>query len=353
MFRLERSRSTVQDRQLAEERNGLAVEAPQKYANQVDARTASMDMLMDSASNSNQDSRILGFSSVDFSKIDEVEKIGGNAEGAYRISDQSGSIVVKIAESIDSTVMAHNLSKDFGINTPEGRLLSLNSPAGKILQEKANELNPELATKMENASSVTLWSLVNGQTLEKLQINTEDESIENFTQDPVNFKTLGRMLVFDVAILNEDRFKVIFNVEANMGNLMISDSKPIAIDQDFAKIDPKIFPDDVIRPGEQLEDHKEKFLEKIKEGDFFSNANEMANVLCNKMANEGYFMFLGKETNVEDGIREGIDILRGLLDNNSTRLEDMIKFVKERFHEGTDLNVENIRSYWKGLLSDE
>jgi len=291
--------------------------------------------------------RVLTLDNGDFSEVNKIEKIGGNAEGAFLISDGSGDVVLKISEDIDSAVMAYNLAKDFGINTPKGRYMSLKTLSGITLIEKAQHLLPGLAVKLEAASSVTLWSLVDGAPLKGHQNKgPEDASTKRFMDNPTNFEELGRMLVFDAAILNVDRFKIESGAEANAGNVMIEHDKPVAIDQDFASID-KL---EDSTPSEQIETYGQYVSSKMQP--FFSDSKALAVRFCQKMEHEGYPMFKTQEVHVKAGINQGIVILKNLLHDANPRLEKLIAWSKT-FKPDTDLNLAAIKAYWKTLLPSE
>jgi len=298
--------------------------------------------------------RVLTIDNADFSGVNDVKNLGGAAEGAFLISDGPGKIVIKIADGIDSTVMAYNLAKDFGVATPKGRYMDLSNESGKILKKRAVELNTkdsiELAGKLNTAKGITIWSLVEGDTIDKYKQKKGDESEagidkeESFKANPENFIEIGRMFVYDMAILNIDRFRLGTEIGMNAGNIMIENDKPVAIDQDFANIDKKDS-----KPNQQLNTYKTFMNDLIV---LLKNPAELASQLCLKLVYiDEMPMFDGKENEVEIGIKEGIDILRGLASDSNSRLADLIAWTKT-FRPDTDLDVANIKTYWKSLLPE-
>ncbi|MDT8998194.1 DUF4157 domain-containing protein [Paucibacter sp. APW11] len=287
--------------------------------------------------------RVLTLDNADFSEVNQIRKLGGAAEGAYLVSDGDGEVVVKIAEGIDGTVLAYNLAKDFGVATPKGRHLTLDSDAGRALLAKAETLSPELFGKLTAASSVTLWSMVRGQTLGQLgtAVGGEQGAIEG----EANFQQIGRMLVFDAAILNEDRFKLAFNLATNAGNLMVQDRAPVAIDQDFANIDKD--PDS--SRNEQIDNYGEMMASRLQA--LLADPDAMASALCKKLSGEGYKMFAGQEAPIAAGIRQGIAVLRTLAADDNQRLPTLIGWAKT-FDASSDVDAGKVKSYWRSLLAD-
>jgi hypothetical protein len=286
--------------------------------------------------------RVLTLDNADFSQVSSITKLGGNAEGAYLVDDGGGgAVVVKIAEGIDSTVMAYNLAKDFGVTTPKGRYLLLNTPSGEMLCVKAKQHSPELFAKLSKATSVTLWSLVKGKTLGTLgpAVGAEKGAIIG----DANFEQIGRMLVFDAAILNEDRFKLATGQSANSGNLMVQDHAPVAIDQDFANVDK----DPTSSRNDQIDDYGTYFSGKLQP--LFSKPESMAGALCQKMVQEGFLMFEGQEQHILAGLISGIAILRNLLEGSNDRLPTLIAWAKT-FDAKSDIDETKVRKYWESLL---
>lgn len=292
--------------------------------------------------------RVLTLDNADFSGVTRIQKLGG-AEGAYLIEEGSSKIVIKVdvkiddKDTIESTVMSYNLAKDFDIKIPSARYLKLDTEEGQILIDKAKEY-PELdlAKKLKDASSVTLWEYIDGKVLGDFKDKgLEEDEVFQFRENPENFVDLGKMLVFDAAIFNIDRFKIETDQVANRGNLMIAGNQPVGLDQDFARFD------NFTTPGENIAG-AEWFASKMKP--LLSNPEVLAKRLVEKMLKEHYFLFIDMEEHIASGIREGIDILRNLADEENPRLEDLISWSKT-FNPDTDLETEKVRAYWNSLIN--
>jgi hypothetical protein len=291
--------------------------------------------------------RVMTLDNADFSAVNEIKHLGGNAECAYLVSDGIGKLVLKADTGIDSAVLAYNLAKDFKLTTPNARYLTLNGSPGETLKQKAQTLCPALYNRLKGKAAVTLWSLVQGGTLADLKMKGSDDKKSFATNE--NAQALGRMLVFDAAIMNGDRFKIEYeNTPPNSGNLMIEDNKPVAIDQDFAKIELNS------KPGEQLVEYGERFTNLLK--GLLNDPKVFATKFCDKMASEGYIFFSDEKQKkqvvreVESGITNGIDILRQLMNEKNPRLEKLVQWTKT-FKSDTDVTVDKIRTYWQGLLN--
>lgn len=292
--------------------------------------------------------RVLTLDNADFSGVTRIQKLGG-AEGAYLIEEDSSKIVIKVdvkiddKDTIESTVMSYNLAKDFDIKIPSARYLKLDTEEGQILIAKAKEY-PELdlAKKLEDASSVTLWEYIDGRVLGDFKDKgLEEDAVFQFRENPENFVDLGKMLVFDAAIFNIDRFKIETDQVANRGNLMVAGNQPVGLDQDFARFD------NFTTPGENIEG-AEWFTSKMKK--LLSNPEVLAQLLVEKMLKEHYYLFIDMEEHITGGIREGIEILRNLANEENPRLEDLISWSKT-FNPDTDLETEKVRAYWNSLIN--
>ena|GEM_PF-2832510 len=286
--------------------------------------------------------RVLTLDNADFSGVSNIRKLGGNAEGAFLIDDGTGKVVVKISDSADSTVMAYNLAKDFGIKIPSARYLELNTEQGQMLIEQAGKLNKELEGRLQNAKAITMWEFIPGDTMDHFKNKSvDDEEVQQFRQNPENFIKLGKMLVFDAAILNEDRFKIAFDQPMNAGNLMVAGNQPVGIDQDFAHIDGDS------SPQSNLEDYGDMVVSKMQP--LLADPDALAARLVTKMVKEGYALFADQEEPIAAGIQMGIVILRNLADTKNLRLEKLIEWSKT-FTPDNKLDPETVRGYWNGLL---
>jgi hypothetical protein len=299
--------------------------------------------------------RVLTIDNGDFSGVNEIKKIGGNAEGAFLVSDGPGKIVIKAANGIDSTVMAYNLAKDFGVATPKGRYMDLATPSGIILKAKASTFCKTLSAQLDKAAGITIWSLVDGDTIDNYKHDISGSGKDNgskagaekesqFEQDPRNFEEVGRMFIYDAAILNMDRFKLEFgnNTAMNPGNLMVEKGRTVAIDQDFANVDK-----DNSKPNSQLDDYKGSMGRMIE---MLKNPQALAASLCDKLATvDKLLAFKGKEAYVKRGLEQGLAILSELANDKNPRLDNLIAWTKT-FRADTDLDAANIKEYWKSLL---
>lgn len=295
-----------------------------------------------SAGNHHVIQRVLSLDNADFSGVTKIQYLGG-AEGAYLVSDGSGEVVVKIGNAMDSTVMAYNLAKDFGIKIPSSRYLELNTGAGAALIAKAAELNKQLEGKLKGAEGITMSEYVEGDTLKHFKNKgLEDEKVSAFRKNPDNFVQLGRMLVFDAAILNGDRFKLEGSSEANSGNLMIANNRPVGIDQDFAHMD------EYSTAGEVVEGYGPSYFAKNLTS-LLSDPKGMAAALVKKMVGEGYVLFKDMDAPIALGIGQGIEILKGLADKGNLRLEKLIAWSKT-FKPDSDLEADKVREYWNSLI---
>ena len=285
--------------------------------------------------------RDLDLDNPDFSGNIKMTKLGGNAEGAFLFSEGSQNLVVKPADAPDRTVLSYNLAKDFQVDVPKARFLTLDSPQGKILLQKTASKeggNTELAGALAKSKGVILMEYVEGKTLGKHKnASVESPEVQQFQANKENLTKIGRMVVFDAAILNSDRFKLEFGGEANSGNLLVGKGGPMALDQDFAKI------------GEEdaLEDYKEMFVAKLKP--LLADPAKLAIALVAKMEREGYALLTGGEKLIEEGVRQGIDILGGLAAKTNNRIEKLVEWAKT-FVEGSGLKSSPIREYWNELL---
>jgi hypothetical protein len=276
--------------------------------------------------------------------VTSITKLGGNAEGAYLASDGSGQLVVKAGDAPDRTVLAYNLAKDFKVDIPSSRYLPLDSPEGAGLLSKAKDSkvgNSDLAKSLAKVKAAILMALVEGKTLGKLKglSGETSEDVQKLQSDPENLKTIGRMVVYDATILNADRFKLEFNAPANSGNLMVSQGRPVGIDQDFAKLGDE----------DALEDYKDMFVSRLK--GYIANPAKFAADLVEKMKAEGYALFANAEKFIEQGIIQGVDILKGLAKDSNTRLEKLVEWA-HTFVSASTLKTKPIREYWKELLED-
>jgi hypothetical protein len=189
---------------------------------------------------------------------------------------------------------------------------------------------------------VTLWEFIPGDTLGYFRARgLSDEKVAAFRDDPENFIALGRMFVFDAAILNEDRFKLAFNAAANSGNLMVSGNEPVGLDQDFAQVDQHE------TPGTNLDDYGGMVAGKMQA--LLADPNALATALVKKMVAEEYYMFTGMEELLATGVAQGLKILRGLAAEQNVRLETLVAWSKT-FNSETDLDANAIRGYWNSLL---
>ncbi|MCR8656574.1 eCIS core domain-containing protein [Paenibacillus endoradicis] len=298
--------------------------------------------------------RALTLDNADFSGVNNIRKLGGAADGAYLVEDDSGKIVVKVVakvdntEGIDSTVMSYNLAKDFGVKIPSARYLKLDTEEGEAFIDKANSYpDIDLAKKLKGANAITLWEYIPGKILEEFKGRAlEDEEVKKFRENTENFVNLGKMLVFDAAILNGDRFKVESDQEANPGNLMIADNQPVGLDQDFAHID------NLFSPGETLslndkDDYGHMFVTKLKP--LLSNPAELAQKLVAKMVKERYVFFSGMDRHITEGIQLGIETLKVLANKDNLRVETLINWSKT-FKPETDLETDKVKAYWNSLI---
>ncbi|MGH2457631.1 MAG: hypothetical protein ACRDIY_02050 [Chloroflexota bacterium] len=281
--------------------------------------------------------RDLDLDNPDFSGNIKMAKLGGNAEGAFLFSEGSQNLVVKPADAPDRTVLSYNLAKDFQVDVPKARFLTLESPQGKILLQKAAGKeggNAELAGALEKSKGVILMEYIEGKTLGKHKnASVESAEVQQFQSNKENLAKIGRMVVFDAAILNSDRFKLEFGGEANSGNLLVGKAGPMALDQDFAKI------------GEEdaLEDYKDQFVKKLKP--LLADPAKLAIALVAKMEREGYALLTGGEKLIEEGVRQGIEILGGLAAKSNNRIEKLVEWAKT-FVDASGLKSSPIREYW-------
>ncbi|MCD1258920.1 hypothetical protein B5M42_008730 [Paenibacillus athensensis] len=289
--------------------------------------------------------RALTLDNADFSGVTSIKKLGGNAEGAFLVDDGSGKVVVKISDSAESTVMAYNLAKDFGIRIPSARYLELKTESGQMLIEQAGKHNKELESKLEGAKAITMWEFIKGDTIDHFKNKSvDDKEVQQFRQNPENFIKLGKMLVFDAAILNEDRFKIAFDQPMNPGNLMVAGNQPVGLDQDFAHIDGDS------TPQNNLEDYGDIVVGKLQP--LLANPDALAVQLVSKMVKEGYALFADQQDPIAAGIKQGVVILRNLADTKNLRLEKLIEWSKT-FTPDSKLDPDTVRGYWNGLLGSE
>jgi len=292
--------------------------------------------------------RILTLDNANFSEVNNIEKLGG-AEGAYVIEEGSRKVVIKIVvkvddkDMIDSTVMSYNLAKDFGVKIPSARYLKLDTEEGRVLIAKA-KLFPalDLASKLEAANAITLYEHIPGETLRHFENKgLEDEEVKEIRGNLNNFVDLGKMLVFDAAIFNIDRFKVeLGDTLANPGNLMIANNQMVGLDQDFARFD------NYFSPGENLSGYEATYS-NFKA--LLSDPEILAQTLVEKMVTEGYVLFEGMNEHIAVGIREGIKTLKELADKDNPRVEELIEWSKT-FNPDTDLETEKVKEYWNWLI---
>ncbi len=220
------------------------------------------------------------------------------------------------------------------------RDLDLDNPdfSGNIKMTKLGG-NAELAGALETSKGVILMEYVEGKTLGKHKnASVESAEVRQFQSNPENLKKIGRMVVFDAAILNSDRFKLEFGGAANSGNLLVGQQGPVGVDQDFAKI------------GEEdaLEDYKDMFVAKLKP--LLADPAALAAALVAKMEREGYALLTGGEKLIETGVKQGIEILGGLAAKSNNRIEKLVEWAKT-FVEGSGLKSSPIREYWNELLA--
>ena len=285
--------------------------------------------------------RALTLDNADFSNVTKIERMGGKAEGAYHVTDGSGNVVVKIDSDTASIVMAYNLAKDFGVKLPSGRYLEVASAAGAKLKEKAATLCPELHGKLNTAKSVILWEHITGDLLNYFkQKPFSDDKAGELRKSRDSFVEIGRMLVFDAAIMNTDRFKVESGAHANSGNLMFAHTKPVGLDQEFGKADPSYSIRTNLRDSEELANMLNMYL---------SNPDGLAKELVRKMVSEGYYVFTGQQEPIAEGIRAGIAILTRLADRGNTRLDTLVAWSKT-FKPDSDLQVDDVRRYWASII---
>lgn len=266
--------------------------------------------------------RVLSLDTADFSEVNKIEKKGG-AEGAYLVEDVSGGkVIIKTVvnidekEMIDSTVLSYNLAKNFGIKVPSARYLKLDSEEGRLLIEKSSAFQDlDLAEKLRGASAITLWEYIDGKTLgEYKNKGLSDEKVIEIRSNLKNFFNIGKMLVFDAAIFNIDRFKVeLGTTEANAGNLMFSNNQLVGLDQDFARYD------DVSTPGENFEGYNATYGTLFKE--LLSDPDSLAERLVNKMVEEKYYLFTNMKGPISEGIQEGKIILKELAEEKIPALK--------------------------------
>ncbi|MEM7094865.1 MAG: hypothetical protein AAF567_17810 [Actinomycetota bacterium] len=291
---------------------------------------------------------MLTIDNPDFTGNIVIERLGG-AEGAYRVSEGESSIVLKIADAADKTALAYNLAKDFNIPVPSARWMSLDSPAGAALKAKASG---ELKSALDGASAVILHAFVDGVTIG----DAKDESGFDWgvLGTTANRELIGRLLVFDAAVLNFDRFKLETQTPTNSGNLMIAGggNDLVAIDQDFAKAGSE----------DVLHDFGAHFAAKLQE--ILKNPQQAAERLVKKLAGEGYALISEEGTaDVAAGIEAGLLVLRDLSDEHNLRLDTLVEWSKSFVaeteqqsetasseREQDHLEVAAIRDYWQRLL---
>lgn len=274
-----------------------------------------------------------------FETATQIKFLGGNAEGVFLVGDGKNHIVVKPADAADRTVLAYNLAKDFNVRIPSARQVTTGSPQGAALLEKAKALEPSgrLAKGLASTGSAILMDFVPGEKLNELANYTSA-----FNED-MSMETIGRMLVFDAAVLNVDRFKLESGALANPGNVLVSASGPIGIDQDFAKINPPGFGDDdtVETYGPMIAG---KMATKLQRPD------ALAAELVNKLLAQGIQLLSPEKaiTAVARGITAGVLVLKQLMAKSNTRIEELVKWA-HTFVKGSSLKSEEVREYWAAL----
>jgi hypothetical protein len=275
-----------------------------------------------------------------FETATEIKFLGGNAEGVFLVGDGKRSIVVKPADEADRTVLAYNLAKDFQVKIPSARQVTLESAQGSALFERAAVLEKtgRLARGFKAAGSAILMDYVEGERLDKLR------SYSSHFNNEASLETLGRMLVFDVAVLNIDRFKLESTAPINPGNLLVTGQGPIGIDQDFAKINSADFgnEDSITEYGPRIVG---TMADKLK------NPETTARELVKKLISQA-IPITNEETAraaISRGIAAGVHVLKGLL-ASTTRIEQLVRWA-ETFVRQSSLKSEEIREYWRALAA--
>lgn len=297
---------------------------------------------------------------ADFSEVTAINFLGGVSGGAYRVSDNENSVVVKVVVRkankddlepdfpVSGTALALNLADDFGIRTPDGAQLVLDSPQGRTLKEKASKLNKKLEGQLATASSVILWEDAGDGSFAKLNVlgqNYNETQATAFAAKDESFEEIGRMIVYDAAIINGDRIRM--EGELNSGNILLSGSSPVAIDQDFGKGDPTSSMLENVTDAS--DDSAYSLSGKMKP--YFQNPKAAAEHICGHLISKGYEVFKGKEALVEKGLRQGLVILQNLSGEDNERLQELLEW-SSQFDGIEGLNTRQIKSYWRKLLGE-